>query len=73
MMCAIEAKRLAAVTPSSLKDLRSDTYFDGVWEELLAKVTEFDCEEPVLPLTKPLLLILILHQSTCIVHTILKF
>ena len=32
-MCAIEAKRLAAVTFSSLKDLRSDTHFNAVWEE----------------------------------------
>ena len=48
-MSAIEAKRLAAVTLSSLKEQRSDTHFDKVWEELLAKATEFDCEEPVLP------------------------
>ena len=48
-MSAIEGKRLAAVTLSSLKDQRSDAHFNGVWQELLAKVMEFDCEEPVLP------------------------
>ena len=48
-MCAMEAKRLAAVTLSSLKEQRSDDHFDKVWEELLAKADEFDCEEPVLP------------------------
>ena len=48
-MCAMEAKRLAAVTLASLKEQRSDSHFDKIWEELLAKVDEFDCEEPVLP------------------------
>ena len=43
------SKRLAAVTLSSLMDQRSDAHFNGVWQELLAKVMEFDCEEPVLP------------------------
>ncbi len=36
-MCAMEAKRLAAITLSSLKEQRSDDHFDKVWEELLAK------------------------------------
>ena len=48
-MCATEAKRLAAVTLSSLKEQRSDDNFDKIWEELLAKADDFDCEELVLP------------------------
>ena len=48
-MCAMEAKRLAAVTLASLKEQRSDGHFDKIWEELLVKADEFDCEEPVLP------------------------
>ena len=48
-MCAMEAKRFAAVTLASLKEQRSDSHFDKIWEELLAKADEFDCEEPVLP------------------------
>ena len=48
-MSAVEDKRLAAVTLSSLKDQRCDSCFSSMWKELLEKVTEFDCEEPVLP------------------------
>ena len=48
-MCAMEAKRFAAVTLASLKEQRSDSHFDKIWEELLVKADEFDCEEPVLP------------------------
>ena len=36
-MCVMEAKRLAAVTLSSLHEQRSDVYFDKIWEELLVK------------------------------------
>ena len=44
----MEAKRLA-VTLASLKEQRSDSHCDKIWEELLVKADEFDCEEPVLP------------------------
>ena len=47
--CATEAKMLAAVILSSLKEQRSDVYFEKIWEELVSKVDEFHCEEPVLP------------------------
>ena len=48
-ICTMEAKRLAAVTLSSLKELRNNEQFDMIWEELLAKAVEFDCNEPSLP------------------------
>ena len=32
-----------------VKEQRSDEHLNKVWEELLAKADEFDCEEPVLP------------------------
>ena len=37
MCSAMEAKRLAAVTLTSLKEQRSDSHFDKIWEELLVK------------------------------------
>ena len=78
-MCATEAKMLAAVILSSLKEHRSDVCFEEVWEELVSKVDEFHCEEPVLPakeqyqseLMRPaVVLILMLHLKICIADTI---
>ena len=49
-----------------------------VWEELLAKADEIDCEEPVLPRRRALkhtdeaTHTLMQHQRTCIIRTILK-
>ena len=48
-MCALEAKRLAAVTVSSLKEMRKDDNFDSIWDDLLKKADELECEEPILP------------------------
>ena len=48
-MCALEAKRLAAVTVSSLKEMRRDDSFDAIWDDLLKKADELECEEPILP------------------------
>ena len=48
-MCALEAKRLAAATISSLKEKRSDDDFDTIWDDLLKKADELECEEPILP------------------------
>ena len=47
-MCALEARRLATVTLTSLKE-RSDNHFDKEWEDRLENLANLDCEEPILP------------------------
>ena len=71
----MEAKRLAAVTLSSLHEQRSDVYFDKIWEELLVKDGQyFHAGEQQSILTNlVVLLILMQHQKACTTCTILKF
>ena len=41
-LCASEAKRYAAITLSSLKDLRLDANFDVFWHQLQEKATQLE-------------------------------
>ena len=67
-MCAMEAKRLAAITLSSLKEQKIDDHSDKIWEELLAKVDEFNAGEHQSESMKPVVLLLILMQHQNIVY-----
>ena len=43
---------MAAVTVSSLRDLRSDACFERFWDEIKVKTMDLGVDEPVLPLTR---------------------
>ena len=71
----MEAKRLAAVTLSSLHEQRSDVHFDKIWEELLVKDGQYfhAGEQQSILMNLVVLLILMQHQKACTTCTILKF
>ena len=51
-LCASEVRQMAAVTVSSLRDLRSDAYFERFWDEIKVKAVDLGVNEPVLPRTR---------------------
>ena len=51
-LCASEARKMAAVTVSSLRDLRSDAYFERFWDEIKVKAVDLGVDEPVIPRTR---------------------
>ena len=51
-LCASEARKMAVVTVSSLRDLRSDACFERFWDEIKVKAVDLGVDEPVLPRTR---------------------
>ena len=51
-LCASEARKMAAVTVSSLRDLGSDACFERFWDEIKVKAVDLGVDEPVLPRTR---------------------
>ena len=47
--CASQARKMAEVTISSLKDHRSDACFKKFWDETKQKASDLGVDEPVLP------------------------
>ena len=46
---AFEAKKYVAVTVAGLKDIRSDSEFKDIWQEVNRKAAELNIDEPTLP------------------------
>ena len=48
-LSAVEARAYAAVTVSTLKEKRSDEYFERFWDKVTARAHQLGVEEPALP------------------------
>ena len=48
-LCAVEARKYATLTLTSLNEERNDERFNSFWQDLLVRRSEFGVDEPILP------------------------